>query len=73
MTFQKLQQAAKSTLAKLSVGGGLIAGATVSHAVDVTAVTSALTDAGTTVGTVGAAALAVVVVVKVFKYIRGAF
>jgi hypothetical protein len=61
--------------AKLSLGGGLLAGASVSHAagVDVSAVLSALADAGTTVGTVGAAALGVVVVVKVFKYIRSAF
>lgn len=41
-------------------------------AIDTTAITSALTDAGTAVGVVGAAVLVVHVGGKVFKYIRAA-
>jgi len=67
-------QSLKSGTAKAAVAGGLLLGASVSHAaVDVAAVISALGDAATTVGTVGVAALAVVVTVKVFRYIRSAF
>ncbi len=41
-------------------------------AVDVTAVTTAVGDAGTAAGTVGAAVLVMVVGIKVFKWIRQA-
>lgn len=57
-----------------AVTTGLMVGVSAAQAaVDVSTVTAALADAATTVGTIGAAALGVVVVVKVFKYIRGAF
>lgn len=41
-------------------------------AVDVTAVTTAIGDAGTAAATVGAAVLVMVVGIKVYKWIRGA-
>lgn len=41
-------------------------------AIDVTSVTTALTDAGTAVATVGAAVLVVIVGVAAYKYIRRA-
>lgn len=41
-------------------------------AVDVTAVTAAIGDAGTAAATVGAAVLVMVVGIKVYKWIRGA-
>lgn len=57
------------------VAGGLsalaMAGAS-SAAIDVTSVTTALTDAGTAVATVGAAVLVVIVGVAAYKYIRRA-
>lgn len=62
----------KKHASKIALGSGLLAVSTMSHAVDVSTVTSALSEAATTVGTVCAAALGVVVVVKVFKYIRSA-
>jgi len=40
--------------------------------IDVTSVTTALTDAGTAVATVGAAVLVVIVGVAAYKYIRRA-
>jgi hypothetical protein len=50
------------------------AGAAVSAhaAIDTTAVTAALTDAGTAAGVVGAASLVVIVGIKAFKMIRQA-
>jgi cytochrome c oxidase subunit IV len=62
----------KKHTSKLAVGSSLLIVSTMSYAVDVTTVTTALSEAATTVGTVCAAALGVVVVVKVFKYIRSA-
>ena len=62
----------KNRVSKIVIGSGLLAVSTMSHAVDVTTVTKELSEAATTVGTVCAAALGVVVVVKVFKYIRSA-
>lgn len=41
-------------------------------AVDVTSVTTAISDAGTAAATVGAAVLVMVVGIKVYKWIRGA-
>lgn len=64
---------AQSNTAKAAVAAGALFGVSAAHAaIDVSAVLTALTDAGTTVGTIGAAVLGVVVVVKVFKYVRGA-
>jgi hypothetical protein len=69
-----MNDAPKYSAVKPAVAVGLLFATTASYAaVDVAAVLSALADAGTTVGTVGAAALGVVVVVKVFRYIRSAF
>lgn len=62
-----------SNTTKSAVGfGALFAAGASQAAIDVTSVTTALTEAAVTVGTIGAAVLGVVVVVKVFKYIRGA-
>lgn len=64
---------AQSNTAKAAVAAGAFAGVTSAHAaIDVSAVITALTDASGTVATIGAAVLGVVVVVKVFKYVRGA-
>ncbi|NUT79850.1 major capsid protein [Pseudomonas brassicacearum] len=69
-----MKNALKHSIVKPAVAIGLLFGATASQAaIDVSPVISALGDAGTTVATVGAAALGVVVVVKVFRYIRSAF
>jgi Mg/Co/Ni transporter MgtE len=75
MNLSQVKNALTSNVAKAAAGAGLLVGASMSQAagVDVSTVTSALADAATTVGLVGAAALAVVVVVKVFKFIRAAF
>ena len=67
---------AKWMRSKFAAGvGGLsalaFAGAS-SAAIDVTSVTTALTDAGTAVATVGAAVLVVIVGVAAYKYIRRA-
>lgn len=64
----------KKHASKIAIGFSLFVFSTMSYAekVDVTPVTSALSDGATTVATVCAAALGVVVVVKVFKYIRSA-
>lgn len=73
--MNQVKSVVKGVYGKSAVAAGLLVAASQSFAVgvDVSSVTSALTDAAVTVGVVGAAALAVVVVVKVFKYIRGAF
>lgn len=58
---------------RLLAGIGLGAAAMSSFAaIDTTSVTTALTEAGTAVATVGAAVLVVHVGVKVYKYVRGA-
>lgn len=54
------------------VGLTVAAGAS-QAAIDTATVTAALTEAGTACGVIGAAVLGVVVIVKTFKYIRGAF
>lgn len=55
------------------VGAGLAAVAgSASAAIDTAGVTSALTDAGTAAGAVGAAVLIVIVGIKAFKYIKSA-
>lgn len=54
-------------------GVSTLAAAGASHAaIDVTAVTSAIGDAGTAAATVGAAVLVMIVGIKVYKWIRGA-
>lgn len=63
----------QSKTVKAAIGFGSLMGVGAAQAaIDITAVSSALTDAVVTVGTIGAAVLGVVVVVKVFKYVRGA-
>ncbi|MCP1445496.1 hypothetical protein J3D54_004628 [Pseudomonas sp. GGS8] len=63
----------KAQVMNVMLGSGLLVVSGLSHAgPDVTPVTTALSEGATTVGTVCAAALGVVVVVKVFKYIRSA-
>lgn len=63
-------------LRKLSIGAmvaGVAAAASTAHAaMDTTGITTALTDAGTAVGVVGAAVLIVYVGIKAFKMVRGA-
>jgi len=53
--------------------GALVGAASSQAAIDTTPVIASLTEAGTAVGVIGAAVLGVVVIVKTFKYIRGAF
>lgn len=67
-------KALNSNTAKSAVAAGLMVGAAASHAaIDTASVVAALTEAATAVGVIGAAVLGVVVIVKTFKYIRGAF
>lgn len=62
-----------STVARVAVAGGLLAGAAASQAaVDVADTISDLTAAVTTVSSIGVAALSIVVAVKIFKFVRGA-
>lgn len=69
-----MKDAIRFSTVKAATTMGLVFGTTASYAaVDVTSVMTALGEAATTVGTVGAAALGVVVVAKVFRYIRSAF
>lgn len=69
-----MKNASRLSAVKVATAAGLLFGTTACYAdVDVSKVLAALAEAGTTVATVGAAALGVVVVVKVFKYIRSAF
>lgn len=62
----------KSVKAAVFAGLSVVAGAS-QAAVDTASVTTALTDAGVACGVIGAAVLGVVVIVKTFRYIRGAF
>ncbi|GJI96190.1 hypothetical protein RugamoR57_29080 [Duganella caerulea] len=55
----------------LAVGGAVVAGAA-SAATDTTALTAAITDAGTAAGVVGTAVLVVLVSIRALKYIRSA-
>lgn len=58
---------------KYGFGASLAAVAGASQAaIDVTAVTGAIGDAGTAAATVGAAVLVMIVGIKVYKWIRGA-
>jgi len=57
--------------AAVGISSALVAGLS-QAAVDVTSVTSAISDAGTAAATVGAAVLVMVVGIKVYKWIRGA-
>lgn len=56
--------------AKIAAGATLLAGAVAAHAD--TFDTTKITEAGTTVATVGAAVFAVMVGIKVFKWVRRA-
>lgn len=63
-----------SKTARVATGVALTVAAAASQAAIDTATTLAsLTEAGTACGVIGAAVLGVVVIVKTFKYIRGAF
>lgn len=63
----------RNAAVKFGSGLGLIASAGLSQAaVDVTAVTTAVADAGTAAGLVGAAVLVMIVGIKVYKWVRGA-
>lgn len=53
-------------------GGAVVSAGSASAAIDTTAVTSALTDAGTAGAAVAAAVLVVVISIRAFKYIRAA-
>lgn len=57
--------------AAVGISSALVAGLS-QAAVDVTSVTTAISDAGTAAATVGAAVLVMVVGIKVYKWIRGA-
>jgi len=66
----KARNAAVRVLSVLGLGAAF---ATSAHAaIDTASVTSALTDAGTAAGVVGAASLVVIVGIKAFKMIRRA-
>lgn len=60
------------TLAGSAIAGSAVAAGGASAAVDTAAITSALTEAGTAAGLVGAAVLLVFVGIKTFKLIKGA-
>lgn len=67
-------KAVNSNTAKFAVATGALVAASASQAaIDTAPILASLTEAGTAVGVIGAAVLGVVVVVKTFKYIRGAF
>ena len=67
-------KALNSNTIKTAIATGLTVAAGASQAaIDTTPITASLTEAGTAVGVIGAAVLGVVVIVKTFKYIRGAF
>lgn len=67
-------KALNSTTGKIAIGAGATVVAAASQAaIDTAPIISSLTDAGAAVAVIGAAVLGVVVVVKTFKYIRGAF
>jgi len=62
-----------SRTVQAAAGAALLSGVGLAQAaIDVTSVTTALSDAAGTGGVIGAAVLGGVVVVKVFKYVRGA-
>ena len=68
-----IKGAALAIAGAVGLGGALVVGTqSASAAIDVTSVTTALTDAGTAVATVGAAVLVVIVGVAAYKYIRRA-
>jgi hypothetical protein len=63
----------KSRSGRASLAAGVLAYAgSASAAIDTAGITSALTDAGTAAGVVGAAVLIVYVGIKAFKMIKGA-
>jgi hypothetical protein len=62
----------KKIFASVAALSGMAFAGSASAAIDTAGVTTALTDAGTAAGTVGAAVLVVVVGIKAFKYIKSA-
>lgn len=62
-----------SMTAKLAVGAGaMVAMAASQAAIDTTTIVSTISDGSTAVGTIAAAALGVVALVKVYKLVRAA-
>jgi len=59
-------------IARAAVIGAAAAATSAQAAIDTTEIVSALTDAGTAAGVVGAASLVVIVGIKAFKMIRTA-
>lgn len=78
MNLNQIKSAVKNATSKLSQRAAIVGTAGVAlvnnahAAMDTAAVTSALADAGTAVGVVGAAVLVVYVGIKAFKMVRGA-
>lgn len=74
MSFKaRLSLLARSKPARaVVVGGAALASVAANAAIDVTTVTTAITDAGTAIATVGAAYLAMRVGGRVFKWIQSA-
>ena len=71
--FQKALMFCKQKSTQVGIALGTIAVSTGANAaIDTTAVISAITDAGTAVGVVGAAALVVVIISKTYKWVRSA-
>jgi hypothetical protein len=67
-------KALNSNTAKIAFAAAFTVAAGASHAaIDTSSITASLTDAEVAVAAIGAAVLGVVVIVKTFKYIRGAF
>lgn len=75
--MQKLKNMFSGTVAKVSAGTGLMVAAATSHAagvtIDVADVVATLAGAIITVTAVCTAAISIVVVIRVFKYVRSAF
>jgi len=75
--MQKLKNMFSGTVAKVSVGTGLMVAAAASQAaaitVDMADVLATLAAAVITVTAVCTAAISIVVVIRVFKYVRAAF
>lgn len=71
----ELNKTAKSTIGQrlaLVAAPAMVAMGSAHATIDTSGVTSALTDAGTAAGVVGAAVLVVLIGIKAFKFIRSA-
>jgi len=73
MTFENLKQGAKRFTAPAVAGATLMAGnAQAAVSIDVTEVTDTILSGSATVTTLGISVLSLVVVVKLFKWVRAA-